>query len=183
MLPPITQLEENRADRPSSIKATRALSKSLEATFEVARPLRIELAEWLQDHPEVSQQPSEALLDHGLDGSGSLRLAYITAKIAVFKALLRPKNNEAPIEARNALRTGAMAVARETYDFLAKLGPHHLEAFWHSCELAICLVWRLASDAVLTAAAQILESTLRLPATSSYCFSPFPRLQLMRRTL
>lgn len=91
----------------------------------------------MQDHPDVSQQPSEALLDHGLDGSGSLRLAYITAKIAVFKALLRPKNNEVPIEARNALRTGAMAVARETYDFLAKLGPHHLEAFWHSCKLII----------------------------------------------
>ncbi|KAF6812067.1 fungal specific transcription factor domain protein [Colletotrichum sojae] len=128
----LTEIVSKIQQQMFSIKATRALSKSLEATFEVARPLRIELAEWLQDHPEVSHQPSEVLVHHGLDGSGSLRLAYITAKIAVFKALLRPKNNEAPIEARNALRTGAMAIARETYDFLAKLGPHHLEAFWHS---------------------------------------------------
>ncbi|EQB53428.1 hypothetical protein CGLO_06865 [Colletotrichum gloeosporioides Cg-14] len=115
-----------------SVKATRALSKSLEASFEVARPLRIELAQWSQDHPDVGEQPSPALPHHGLDGNGSLRLAYITAKVAVFKALLRPKSNEAPAEARAALRTGAMAVAREMYDFLAKLGPHHLEAFWHS---------------------------------------------------
>ncbi|KAH0429136.1 fungal specific transcription factor domain protein [Colletotrichum camelliae] len=115
-----------------SVKATRALSKSLEASFEVARPLRIELAQWSQDHPNVGEQPSQALPHHGLDGNGSLRLAYITAKVAVFKALLRPKSNEAPAEARAALRTGAMAVAREMYDFLAKLGPHHLEAFWHS---------------------------------------------------
>ncbi|KAJ0357524.1 hypothetical protein COL154_010005 [Colletotrichum chrysophilum] len=95
-------------------------------------PLRIELAQWSQDHPDVGEQPSPALPHHGLDGNGSLRLAYITAKVAVFKALLRPKSNEAPAEARAALRTGAMAVAREMYDFLAKLGPHHLEAFWHS---------------------------------------------------
>ncbi|KAF4486852.1 Transcriptional activator protein DAL81 [Colletotrichum fructicola Nara gc5] len=115
-----------------SVKATRSLSKSLEASFEVARPLRIELAQWSQDHPDVGEQPSPALPHHGLDGNGSLRLAYITAKVAVFKALLRPKSNEAPAEARAALRTGAMAVAREMYDFLAKLGPHHLEAFWHS---------------------------------------------------
>ncbi|KAF0324065.1 fungal specific transcription factor domain protein [Colletotrichum asianum] len=120
------------ADFISSVKATRALSKSLEASFEVARPLRIELAQWSQDHPDVGEQPSPALPHHGLDGNGSLRLAYITAKVAVFKALLRPKSNEAPAEARAALRTGAMAVAREMYDFLAKLGPHHLEAFWHS---------------------------------------------------
>ncbi|TQN68780.1 Transcriptional activator protein DAL81, partial [Colletotrichum shisoi] len=117
-----------------SIKATRTLSKSLEASFEVARPLRIELAEWLQSHPDVGgqQQPSAATPLHGLDGNGSLRLAYITAKVAVFKALLRPKSTEAPVEARAALRTGAMAVARDMYDFLSKLGAHHLEAFWHS---------------------------------------------------
>ncbi|TDZ16833.1 Transcriptional activator protein DAL81 [Colletotrichum orbiculare MAFF 240422] len=115
-----------------SVKATRTLSRSLEASFEVARPLRIQLAEWLQNHPDVGDQPSAATPHHGLDGNGSLRLAYMTAKVAVFKALLRPESNEAPIEARAALRTGAMAVAREMYDFLSKLGAHHLEAFWHS---------------------------------------------------
>ncbi|KAK2025841.1 fungal-specific transcription factor domain-containing protein [Colletotrichum zoysiae] len=115
-----------------SVKATRVLSKSLDATFEVARPLRMELAQWLQDRPDVADQPSTCVPHHGLDGNGSIKLAYITAKISIFKALLRPKNTEAPIEARMALRTGAMAVAREMYDFLVRLEAHHLEAFWHS---------------------------------------------------
>ncbi|KAK6208609.1 fungal specific transcription factor [Colletotrichum tabaci] len=128
----LTQIVSSIHQNMFSIKATRTLSKSLEASFEVARPLRIELAEWLQSHPDVGGQPSAATPFHGLDGNGSLRLAYITAKVAVFKALLRPKSTEAPVEARAALRTGAMAVAREMYDFLSKLGAHHLEAFWHS---------------------------------------------------
>ncbi|KAH7020741.1 fungal-specific transcription factor domain-containing protein [Microdochium trichocladiopsis] len=115
-----------------SVKATRVLSKSLEATFEVARPLRMDLAQWLQDRPDVADQPSTGTPCHGLDGNGSLKLAYITAKISIFKAMLRPNSNEAPAEARTALRTGAMAVAREMYDFLARLEAHHLEAFWHS---------------------------------------------------
>ncbi|KAJ0300972.1 hypothetical protein COL516b_008149 [Colletotrichum fioriniae] len=105
---------------------------SLETTFEVARPLRIELAEWLQTRPDVGEQPSASLPECGLDGNGSLKLAYITAKIAVFKALLRPKSIEVPTEARTALRTGSMTIAREMHDFLAKLEAHHLEAFWHS---------------------------------------------------
>ncbi|KAK1977173.1 fungal-specific transcription factor domain-containing protein [Colletotrichum cereale] len=115
-----------------SVKAARVLSKSLDATFEVARPLRMELAQWVQERPDVADQPSTCVPHHGLDGNGSLKLAYITAKISIFKALLRPKNTEVPIEARTALRTGAMAVAREVYDFLVRLEAHHLEAFWHS---------------------------------------------------
>jgi len=95
----------------------------------------MELAKWLQDRPDVADQPSTSAIRHSLDGNGSLKLAYITAKISVLKALLRPDNADAPAEARAALRTGAMAVAREMCDFLARLEAHHLEAFWHSCEL------------------------------------------------
>ncbi|KAK1634207.1 fungal-specific transcription factor [Colletotrichum phormii] len=128
----LTEIVSKIQQNMFSIKATRALSKSLEATFEVARPLRIELAEWLQNRPDVGEQPSASLPECGLDGNGSLKLAYITAKIAVFKALLRTKSIEVPTEARTALRTGAMTIAREMHDFLAKLEAHHLEAFWHS---------------------------------------------------
>ncbi|KXH35366.1 fungal specific transcription factor [Colletotrichum simmondsii] len=128
----LTEIVSKIQQNMFSIKSTRALSKSLEATFEVARPLRIELAEWLQMRPDVGEQPSASLPECGLDGNGSLKLAYITAKIAVFKALLRPKSIEVPTEARTALRTGSMTVAREMHDFLAKLEAHHLEAFWHS---------------------------------------------------
>ncbi|OHF02526.1 fungal specific transcription factor domain-containing protein [Colletotrichum orchidophilum] len=128
----LTEIVSKIQQNMFSIKATRALSKSLEASFEVARPLRIELAEWLQNRPDVGEQPSASLPESGLDGNGSLKLAYITAKIAMFKALLRPKSIEVPTEARTALRTGAMTVAREMHDFLAKLEARHLEAFWHS---------------------------------------------------
>ncbi|KXH51282.1 fungal specific transcription factor domain-containing protein [Colletotrichum nymphaeae SA-01] len=128
----LTEIVSKIQQNMFSIKSTRALSKSLEATFEVARPLRIELAEWLQMRPDVGEQPAASLPECGLDGNGSLKLAYITAKIAVFKALLRPKSIEVPAEARTALRTGSMAIAREMHDFLAKLEAHHLEAFWHS---------------------------------------------------
>ncbi|KAF9880820.1 hypothetical protein CkaCkLH20_01862 [Colletotrichum karsti] len=128
----LTEIVSKIQQNMFSVKATRVLTKSLEASFEVARPLRLELAEWLKDHPDVVEQPSPILSNDSLDGNGSLRLAYITAKVAVFRALLRPKSTEAPPEARAALRAGAMAVAREMYDFLARLGPHHLEAFWHS---------------------------------------------------
>lgn len=115
-----------------SLKATRSLSKSLEATFDAAKPLRIALADWFQARPMVAAQPSRSLASQDLDGNGSLRLAYITAKVSIFRALLRPQISEASPEARSALRTGAIGVAREMYDFLSGLETRHLEAFWHS---------------------------------------------------
>lgn len=48
--------------------------------------------------------------------------------------MLRPKN-DANAQAGCAIRTGAIAVAREVFDFLETLDAVHLEAFWPSCEL------------------------------------------------
>lgn len=125
----------------SSLKATRSLSKSLEATFDAAKPLRIALADWFQARPMVAAQPSRSLASQDLDGNGSLRLAYITAKVSIFRALLRPQISEASPEARSALRTGAIGVAREMYHFLSGLETRHLEAFWHSC-MSMSLFYR-----------------------------------------
>lgn len=134
-----------------SIKATRQLHTSLEATLEVAKPLRIRLTEWYQTLPAglLPNHPSNcgtssigSPSDNGrrlsvqrleLDGNGSLQLAYITAKIELFRAMLRPRVTDANVAAVTALRTGALAVAKEIAEFLECLNARELEAFWASC--------------------------------------------------
>lgn len=126
-----------------SLRATKALHSSLEATLEVAKPLRIRLTEWHQSLPAgLLPQPSPGSpdsarrksLQHELDGNGSLHLAYITAKIELFRAMLRPRVTDANAAAVSALRTGALAVAKEVFEFSEGLNARELEAFWASCE-------------------------------------------------
>ena len=126
-----------------SIKATKALHNSLEATLDVAKPLRIRLTEWYQSLPAgLLPQPSPGSPDSSrrkslqqeLDGNGSLHLAYITAKIELFRAMLRPRVTDTNATAVSALRTGAHAVAREVFEFLEGLNARELEAFWASCK-------------------------------------------------
>ena len=126
-----------------SLKATKALHISLEATLEVAKPLRIRLTEWYQSLPVgLLPQPSPGSPDssrrrslhHELDGNGSLYLAYITAKIELFRAMLRPRVTDTNATAVSALRTGALAVAKEVSEFLEGLNARELEAFWASCK-------------------------------------------------
>ena len=136
-----------------SIKATKTLHNSLEATLEVAKPLRIRLTEWYQALPTgLLPQPSLGSPDTSLrksfqqelDGNGSLHLAYITAKIELFRAMLRPRVTDTTATAVSALRTGAVAVAKEVFEFLEALNARELEAFWASCKtfmklgLSIC---------------------------------------------
>ncbi|KAK5113164.1 hypothetical protein LTR85_010982 [Meristemomyces frigidus] len=124
-----------------SLRATKALHGSLEATLEVAKPLRIRLTEWYQSLPAgLLPQPNPASpdstrrksLQHDLDGNGSLHLAYITAKIQLFRAMLRPRVTDSNVAAVSALRTGALAVAKEVFEFLEGLNAQELEAFWAS---------------------------------------------------
>jgi len=81
---------------------------------------------------ERGLRPLEGLLQHELDGNGSLHLAYITAKMELFRAMLRPRVTDANATAVSALRTGAFAVAKEVFDFLDGLNARELEAFWAS---------------------------------------------------
>jgi hypothetical protein len=128
-----------------SLKATKALHSSLEATLEVAKPLRIRLTEWFQSLPPgLLPLPSAAVgspesgrrksYQHDLDGHGSLHLAYITAKIELFRAMLRPRVTDTNQTAVSALRTGALAVAKEVFEFLEELNAQEMEAFWASCK-------------------------------------------------
>ena len=140
----LTTIVDEIMRRLFSLKATRKLQNSLEATLEVAKPLRIQLTEWYQSlppgllhrpntlppSPDSSRRKSFV---HELDGNGSLHLAYITAKIELFRAMLRARATDANATALSALRTGALAVAREASEFLEGLQANELEAFWASC--------------------------------------------------
>ncbi|KAI5203956.1 hypothetical protein E4T39_03884 [Aureobasidium subglaciale] len=114
-----------------SIKATRKLCGSLDATLEVAKPLRVRLSQWYQDLPPDLLPTARVGKGHDLNGQGGLHLAYITAKIQLFRAMFRPMS-EPGSQATNALRTGAIAVARELFEFLESLDANHMEAFWPS---------------------------------------------------
>lgn len=157
----LTMIVDDILRKLFSIKATRQLHTSLEATLDVAKPLRIRLTEWNQTLPAgllpsqpatttttttTNGAPSPILNSPGsdrrksvqleLDGNGSLQLAYITAKIELFRAMLRPRVTDANAAAITALRTGALAVAKEISTFLDDLHARELEAFWTSCEFS-----------------------------------------------
>lgn len=129
-----------------SIRATRRLQSDLEGTINVAQPLRVRLTEWhqklppnlrlnLNPTPVASPQQPITASQSPLDGNGSLHLAFITAKIELFRAMLRPRvTHSSSASAVQALRSGALAVGREVLDFLNGLGPKEVEAFWASCK-------------------------------------------------
>lgn len=131
-----------------SIRATRSLHNSLEATIDVAKPLRIRLTDWYQSLPATLKLPPDIeptspasgrqqkpLSQLPLDGTGSLHLAYITAKIELFRAMLRPRiTDSSSANAVQALRSGALAVGKEVLAFVDALNARELEAFWGSCK-------------------------------------------------
>lgn len=126
-----------------SIRATKRLQNDIDATLETAKPLRIRLADWYQSLPEgllpnqrsaSPESPRRRSSQHELDGNGSLHLAYITAKIELFRAMLRPQVTDASGQAVTALRVGAIGAAREVFEFLEGLNARELEAFWASCK-------------------------------------------------
>ncbi|KAM0717914.1 hypothetical protein Q7P37_006246 [Cladosporium fusiforme] len=129
-----------------SLRATRALHNSLEATVDVAQPLRLRLTDWYQSLPVKLKLPPDSepaspangrqqkpFPQSPLDGNGSLHLAYITARIELFRAMLRPRiTNSSSANAVQALRSGALAVGREVLAFVEALNARELEAFWAS---------------------------------------------------
>ncbi|EMC98539.1 hypothetical protein BAUCODRAFT_66783 [Baudoinia panamericana UAMH 10762] len=139
----LTVIVDDIMHKMFSLKATKALHGNLEATLEVAKPLRLRLTEWHQSLP-VGLLPQRSAginspesgrrrsLQHELDGNGCLYLAYITAKIELFRAMLRPPMTDANTAAVTALRTGALTVAGEVTEFLEHLNARELEAFWTS---------------------------------------------------
>lgn len=126
-----------------TLTAVRSLGTRLEATLEVAKPCRLRLTEWSQGLPP-------GFLSKNFDATGEeppehrpymLYLAYITAKIALFRAMLRPRVTDANVAAITALRTGARAVAHEAAMFLERLSPEVMEGFWLIRKLSLRLLF------------------------------------------
>ena len=117
----------------SSIKATRKLCDSLDATLEVAKPLRLRLSTWYQNLPPHLFSITRNEVGHDLNAQGGLHLAYITAKVQLFRAMFRPATDSGT-QAKSAVRTGAIAVGRELFEFLETLDANNMEAFWPSCK-------------------------------------------------
>lgn len=125
-----------------SLRATKELQNDLDATLETAKPLRMRLSNWYHSLPEgllshrsagSPENGRRRSSPHELDGNGSLHLAYITANIELFRAMLRPQAMDPNEPAVGALRSGAIGVAREVFEFLEGLNARELEAFWASC--------------------------------------------------
>lgn len=115
-----------------SIKAARKLCTSLDMTLEVARPLRVRLSQWYQELPPNLLQTVKPSYGQDLNAQGGLQLAYITAKIQLFRAMLRPAS-EPDNYATTALRTGAITMGKDLFEFVESLDTNHMEAFWPSC--------------------------------------------------
>jgi hypothetical protein len=129
----LTEIVDNMLRNLFSIKATRKLCNSLDLTLEVARPLRVRLNQWYQELPPNLLSTAKASYGQDLNAQGGLHLAYITAKIQLFRAMLRPAS-EPDAYATTALRTGAIAMGRELFEFVESLDTNHMEAFWPSCK-------------------------------------------------
>lgn len=181
-----------------SIRATRALHNSLEATIDVAKPLRIRLTDWYQNLPARLKLPADSeslsptsgryqksLAQLPLDGTGSLQLAYITAKIELFRAMLRPRvTDSSSANAVQALRSGALAVGKEVLAFVEALNARELEAFWGSCkstsisEISLQIQIKNQQTDFIRFLSQILAQTSPSPLLSSCTFSSLPTLSI-----
>jgi hypothetical protein len=132
----LTEIVDDMLRNLFSIKATRKLCTSLDMTLEVARPLRVRLSDWYQELPPNLLPTVKTSYGQNLNAQGGLHLAYITAKIQLFRAMLRPAS-EPDAYATTALRTGAIAMGRELLEFVESLDTNHMEAFWPSCKFTI----------------------------------------------
>lgn len=123
-----------------TIQASKRTSKDFTLSLELARPLRSRLRAWNENlPPALAIKQPDRLSDSGmarLSGNPSLSLAYIVAQMTLFRALLRPQEEDNGIAgSRHAVRAGAKACAKEVVEFVENLPRGASDAFWHSCKL------------------------------------------------
>ncbi|KAL4744048.1 fungal-specific transcription factor domain-containing protein [Aspergillus similis] len=143
-----------------SIRASATLSHDFRLTFETARPLLNELAEWAQKAPNATS--SDTLTS--CDGVAQLHISYHSLKILILRALLRPFNHpECEISpedkpewdaAKSHIRQAARAEAETALNRISILGPANYQAFWapwHKTSFALVthLIFLLAVSAYL----------------------------------
>jgi hypothetical protein len=100
-----------------------------------ARPLEDRLAQW---HRALPVELTMAWLHPGqLNTNATLHVAYLAAKMVLYRAMLRPFHGaEIANPAYAAVRSGALESAKEFLLMLDDLRPEHLQGFWYSCTLS-----------------------------------------------
>ncbi|KAL2850283.1 fungal-specific transcription factor domain-containing protein [Aspergillus pseudoustus] len=116
-----------------SVRAASALSRDFRKTFETARPLLAELADWAQRFP-----PAGTI--NAVEASAPLHMAYHAVRILVFRALLRPFNHpdmqvssEDKAEwdaAKFHVRQGAQAEIDAALSHVSSLRAVDYQVFW-----------------------------------------------------
>ncbi|KAL3458159.1 fungal-specific transcription factor domain-containing protein [Aspergillus heterothallicus] len=119
-----------------SVRASATLARDFRKTFETARPLLAELAQWAQNAPfATSDDPV-----HGQEASAPLHLAYHAIRILIFRALLRPFNrnvsqvspeDKAEWEAAKVhVRQAAKTEIQGALTRISSLGAADYQVFW-----------------------------------------------------
>ncbi|KAL4883586.1 fungal-specific transcription factor domain-containing protein [Aspergillus karnatakaensis] len=119
-----------------SVRASAALARDFRQTFETARPLLDELAQWAQQI--LATNSSDASTD--FEGLAPLHMAYHAVKILILRALLRPFNHREcyvpdtdRVEweaARRYIRQAARAEIEAALSRIFSLQVADYQAFW-----------------------------------------------------
>ncbi|OQU94945.1 Fungal specific transcription factor domain-containing protein isoform 1 [Cladophialophora immunda] len=134
-------------------QATLRLANDVQGAIDAAKVIRAQLKEWhdalpaaLQTHAQSDKRDPATVPRQDLDGQSSLRLAYVVAQLAVFRALLRPVSMVAihrgsgqglpdkPVlepDAARAIVRGAITCLEELVEFVEGLTTIQWDAFWH----------------------------------------------------
>lgn len=138
-----------------TVSAMKKTTGDFQLALETAKPFRARLKQWQDDLPpslRLSGLESVHSRGHGPDelySTGSLRLAYITAQVMLFRALLRPlatalimsqNSFEAPTfwesDAAVAVVRGAVGCAKELVRFIEGLTTADWDSFWFTCKFS-----------------------------------------------
>ncbi|RPA85500.1 hypothetical protein BJ508DRAFT_189361, partial [Ascobolus immersus RN42] len=107
-----------------------ASSTSISQILELAKPMQIRLRDWYAHLPDTLKMdtPTPAAPAPQLCTTGSLHLAYFTTEITLHRRILRTPIPDAYL--RHICRSAAKTRLISALDFVNRLKPHHLHAFW-----------------------------------------------------
>lgn len=155
----------------ASTRSTEDVPNALEAARVFRARLRIwqqSLPEWVQDDWQRDRGWLDDSATPGLNGSASLRLAFLTVQLAIFRALLRPISMSllhtpgssptlldssilsATPEFVSATIQGAVAGLRDLVGFVSRMTTADWDAFWPGCKSYIpCIPVLVRSNPIL----------------------------------
>ncbi|KAL4894258.1 hypothetical protein BDV59DRAFT_176134 [Aspergillus ambiguus] len=132
----LTSILEKTLNDLYSLRSSQVLSIDFRLTFETARPLLNSLTKWAECAPTLDTRDTLG----GPENVASLYMAYHAIKILIFRALLRPFNqetcqispdNKAEWQAAKAhIRQAALLEIDAALDLVSSLKARDHQAFW-----------------------------------------------------